>query len=530
MADTFIPQDPNPAPGGDAVLANQDSFKRLEKTIKNGKKVRMNWENIWDDIFTYAFPNRAGFFSKEPGTSLTDLIFDETAIVEMPRFVSRIVDGMFPPNNRAFSLKQHPREKKDSKLNKQLQEQTEIYHEVLRNSNYYTEIHECIQDLGVGTMTMTLDPGPFQGDIIATAIPLTELYLLNGPMGSPDAWMRIRKMKILDIPRFYSAPGDRGFERGAVIGPSLERKGKEDPMKEVTVWEAVIRIRDRTSEEKYEHLVGVESEKVLVYKKSFQGKGSNKYITSRWFTDAGETYGRGVLMQALPAIKTANLTVEMVLQNGQMAIGGTYVYDDDGIFNFDNVTIEPGTFIPRAPGSQIDELQTASRFDISQLVLDEMRNNIRRALFSSAPDRPQGRTPPSATEIAEDRAETARNMGSAITRLQFEHLKPLVDRLGFILKQQGVDVLPVDMKKVMLIPESPLLRSQDQQDIADYLRYTEALQFVMGPASGGAHNPDKLVPYLAGKHRIPDQLVPSETEIKDRAANALAAAQEQGAV
>jgi hypothetical protein len=121
-------------------------------------------------------------------------------------------------------------------------------------------------------------------------------------------------------------------------------------------------------------------------------------------------------------------------------------------------------------------------------------------------------------------------MGSAITRLQFEHLKPLVDRLGFILKQQGVDVLPVDMKKVMLIPESPLLRSQDQQDIADYLRYTEALQFVMGPASGVAHNPDKLVPHRAGKHRIPDELVPSETEIKDRAANALAAAQEQGAV
>jgi hypothetical protein len=530
MADIFIGKDPNPAPGGDQILANQDAFKRLSLTIKNGKKVRVNWENIWEEVFTYVFPNRAGFFQKEPGSSLTDLIFDETAIVEMPRFVSRLVDGMFPPNNRAFSLQQHPREKKDPKLRAALQEQTEIYHEVLRNSNYYTEIHEAVTDLGVGTMTMTIDPGPFQGDIVAKAIPLTELYLLNGPMGTPDAWMRIRKMKILDIPRFYSDSGDAPFSRGAKLGPDLTRAGKDDPMKEVTIWEAVRRIRDRTSEEKYEHLVGVEDTKTLVFKRSFQGRGSNKYITTRWFTDAGETFGRGVLMQALPAIKTANLVVEMVLQNGQMAIGGTYVYDDDGIFNFDNVTIEPGTFIPRAPGSSIDELQTSSRFDVSQLVLDEMRNNIRRALFSSAPDRPQGRTPPSATEIAEDRAETARNMGSAVTRLQYEHLKPLVDRLGFILKGQGVDILPVDQKKVMLVPESPLLRSQDQQDIADYLRYTEGLQFIMGDASSGAHNPEKLVPYMAGKHRIPDQLVPSEQEIKDRAQRAIEVAQQQGAI
>lgn len=121
-------------------------------------------------------------------------------------------------------------------------------------------------------------------------------------------------------------------------------------------------------------------------------------------------------------------------------------------------------------------------------------------------------------------------MGSAVTRLQYEHLKTMVDRMGFILKGQGVDILPVDQKKVMLIPESPLLRSQDQQDIADYLRYSEGLQFILGEAAGGAHVPEKLVPYMAGKHRIPDQLVPSETQIQERAQNAIEVAQQQGAV
>ncbi|GIR19712.1 MAG: hypothetical protein CM15mP34_2360 [Gammaproteobacteria bacterium] len=40
-------------------------------------------------------------------------------------------------------------------------------------------------------------------------------------------------------------------------------------------------------------------------------------------------------------IKTLNLSVQLILENAEMAIGGAYVYDDDGVFNPDNITIQP---------------------------------------------------------------------------------------------------------------------------------------------------------------------------------------------
>ena len=57
---------------------------------------------------------------------------------------------------------------------------------------------------------------------------------------------------------------------------------------------------------------------------------------------AGETYGRGPLMLTLPAIKTANLTVEIILENAQMSISGMYQVEDDGVINIDNIALIPG--------------------------------------------------------------------------------------------------------------------------------------------------------------------------------------------
>ena len=53
----------------------------------------------------------------------------------------------------------------------------------------------------------------------------------------------------------------------------------------------------------------------------------------------------------MAAIKTTNLTVEMILENAQMAISGIYQLEDDGIVNTDTIQLLPGTVIPKAPGS-----------------------------------------------------------------------------------------------------------------------------------------------------------------------------------
>ena len=73
--------------------------------------------------------------------------------------------------------------------------------------------------------------------------------------------------------------------------------------------------------------------KSVLFKERCSGVGSNPFICFRWSKCAGEVYGRGPLLNALSSIKTTNLTVELILENAQMAISGIYQMEDDGVIN-----------------------------------------------------------------------------------------------------------------------------------------------------------------------------------------------------
>ena len=200
-----------------------------------------------------------------------------------------------------------------------------------------------------------------------------------------------------------------------------------------------------------------------------------------------------------------------------MAISGSYVYDDDGVFNPDNITIQPGTFIPRSPGSVIDSLQSPGRFDVAQLVLDDMRRNVRKALFIDELDtRPNARTPLSATEVSERLADVARDMGAVAGRMQKEFLQPLVERIVYIYKKQGLlDIPKVDGRELRIVPVSPLLRAQDQQDVADFVRFQQTVASTFGPEiTPVLYNQEKVVQYLAQKFGIMEELLADPQQVQ----------------
>ena len=155
------------------------------------------------------------------------------------------------------------------------------------------------------------------------------------------------------------------------------------------------------------------SEKQVIFGEAYQGIGSNPWVVFRWSKSSGEVYGRGPILNAISAIKTCNLTVELILENAQMSISGMYQVDDDGTLNTDNINLVPGTIIPRSPGSNgLQPINPAGSFDVAGIVLDDMRTNIKRALYNEMLGNPN-RTPMSATEVAERMADLSRQIGSA---------------------------------------------------------------------------------------------------------------------
>jgi hypothetical protein len=225
-------------------------------------------------------------------------------------------------------------------------------------------------------------------------------------------------------------------------------------------------------------------------------------------------------MLALPAIKTANLTVELILENAQMSIAGMFQVEDDGVINADNIQLIPGTIIPKAPGSSgLQPIQAPGNFNVSDLVLRDMRTNIKKALYNDMLGNPNEKTPMSATEVAERQADLSRQIGAAFGRLQAEMVTPVLQRVIYILKKQGRIRIPkVNGREIKIQSSSPLAQAQHQQDVATVDRFLGMIQGRVGPElTNLIVNQMAVAKFVAKKLGIPENLVRSEEEMQQAA-------------
>jgi hypothetical protein len=269
----------------------------------------------------------------------------------------------------------------------------------------------------------------------------------------------------------------------------------------------------------------------VLYERTMRGIGSNPFVCFRWSKCAGEVYGRGPLLNALSAIKTTNLTVELILENAQMSISGIYQMEDDGVINPDTIQLVPGSIIPKAMGSQgLQPINAAGRFDVAQLILSDMRLNIKRALYNDMLGDPD-KTPATATEIAERMADLSRRIGSAFGRLQVELVQPVLQRVIYILKKQGrIDLPTVNGREVKIRSVSPLAQAQANQDISSIARYLQLIGGTFGPEMLNLLiDQEKTSVELAKKFGVPESLIRDEQQRNQLVAAMQQMQQQQGA-
>ena len=217
-----------------------------------------------------------------------------------------------------------------------------------------------------------------------------------------------------------------------------------------------------------------------------------------------------------------------------MAISGIYQMDDDGVVNTDTINLVPGTIIPKAMGSAgLQPIKAAGDFNVANLVLNDMRSNIKRALYNDMLGDPN-KTPASATEIAERMADLSRRIGSAFGRLQAEMVQPILQRVVYILKKQGrIDLPTINGREVKVKSVSPLAQAQANQDISSVSRYLQLVGGTFGPeVLNLLIRSDDVAVYLAKKFGVPDSLVRDGVEREQlmQAAQQMAQQQQQANV
>ena len=203
-------------------------------------------------------------------------------------------------------------------------------------------------------------------------------------------------------------------------------------------------------------------------------------------------------MNALPAVRVLNLTVQLILENAELAITGMWQGDDDGVLNPDTIRLVPGTIVPKAPGSNgLQPLETPGQFDVAQMILDDMRHNVRKALYNETLGPREG-TPPSATEVTERMADLARQIGAPYSRILSGAIEPVVRRVLYIRRKQGAIKIPrIGGRFITIRPTAALAKAQRYDDISNETRYYGTIAQIFGP---------EMVPLIAKPEEVAGRL------------------------
>lgn len=459
------------------MTTETEAGKLLER-FGNAKMLRSQWEDTWTDAYRYTLPKRKAEFTDtfNEGEVRTDQIFDSTAVASLLEFASRMQAGTVPGDSNWVNMKAGSRILPEDReeFDKALEDIIDNIFEELASSNFNTQSNEMFIELGIGTGPMLVEDGGIDSSFKFTAVPLTEVWIDEGPFGDVDGvFRRIRiKSRHIDV-RWPNAK----------ISQDLRQIIDNDPEQKLTFIELTARDWKVKGTETYVRQILSLEQKEIIVTEIFSGAGSKPWIVPRWAVSAGEVYGRGPVLNALPDIRSLNLVKQMLLENADFAISGLYLYDDDGTINPATIELTPGALIPRSPGSTgLEPLKSAARFDLGEFVIKDMQFNIQKLLFSETLGKPEG-TPMTATEVAARSSELAQQIGSPFGRIVVEFVRPLIRRLLFIRKQQGVLTglpgLGGDILKINSI--SPLSRAADFERIATLDRFLETIAVRLGP-------------------------------------------------
>lgn len=501
-------------------------IKRLRERHKRAKVARERLSALLDECFEFTNPVRERIYPSG-SRQVTDRLFDTTAVDASQELAATVLHDLWPTDAKPMEFvpgPDVPAEVRDEAA----RDLNALASEVIRavnDSNFRPAALEAMRDWTICDGVLLVEPGTLEHPLEFRALPISEAVLDVGPKGSYDALFRERKMQLGHISVVWPE---------AVLSAETKRRRIRNPDDEITVVEATWRDWS-SSAERWKFCVVAEGEKQAMVEREWEGEGSCPFIAFSYARRGTERIGRGPAQIALPDIKTLNLAVEMLLHHGEMALGGIWTYEDDGVLNPDTVQIAPGTLIPKAPGSAgLENITPRGDFRFAEFLIERLTHRIERTLF--VPEFGDlRRTPRSASEVLQRVAHRAMRMSGGTSRLLIEFLFPLVRRVLWIMSRVGGLRVPrIDGRIVQLRPLGPITRAQAQQDIVTFEQFMTVGNQQFGPQPMAiAVDHEKAIPWLGQQFGVPPDLIRTKAE-RDKLAQAVAGlaetAQQEGLI
>lgn len=376
---------------------------KLQQMYKRALDARGPWVNRWDDAVRYTMPSN---------DSDNATLFDATAADCADNLAAAMYSLLTPPESLWINLVP------ESDASPDAAPAAAALRAHLNDSNFYTTVHQCYLDLvilGTACLFMAENPVGAASAFSFTAIPMKDIAVL------PGAVFHTTSMPACDVMEKFPLWTPPASIRDAIA---------QDPQRPLKLVQALVGTEFTAWLD-----VGGDIENNIVSRGTFE---TNPYLIFRWSVCSGEQYGRGPVLRALPDIKTANKVVELVLKNATIAVSGIWQADDDGVINLSNINLTPGAIIPKAVGSSgLTPLASGADFDVSQIILKDLRERIRHAMLADRLGLLSDKEM-TATEILARNADMMRILGATYGRLLHEFIRPLCERGLQILSRRGI--------------------------------------------------------------------------------------------
>lgn len=504
----------------------QANLKDLKARIKKAEKIKEDRRALDQGAYELAMPQRNLYTETTQGDSRMTKVFSSLGMASVNSFVNNIQSSLTPAFTRWAEAKAGAGlgEEVREQLNESLEDVNEQFFNFLNASNFNTESTAMYYDLAVGTGALLFNKGTYEKPFNFTAVPTAQLALEIGVNGSIGGVFRKHKIQGRLIEFTWT---------DAEIPDKLARQIKEKPSDEVTLDE--VTYLDMETDTWYYEILWLDDDTKEGSRLVERTTSYNIWVIPRWSVVAGEVYGRGPLLQALPDLKMLNNGKQMAAMSAQMNAFGSYTVEEEGIINPETAEINPGGILvvknnpggPAAPS--IAALPRTGDSRDQQIFFENLESDIKKILLDNKLP-PEAGAVRSATEIVERIKEFQVDFGASFGRLMHEYITPLYKTGLTILDELGRIKLPVitikdpvtgletkkkiteDAAFASIQMLSPIAKQQALEDVQNVMQAVQLSQQIEPRLPLLGFKVEDIPAWLGDKLGMPEELKRSEGE------------------
>lgn len=433
------------------------------------KSARSTHESHWRDCYQYGAPERqqafgGGISGKERETQRADL-FDSTASEAVQLLVASIMSGVTPSN--ALWFKAVPDGMDD------VAEMTEgerwlegVCNFMWRNihaANFDSEAPETVTDVtvaGWGVLYIDIDRDA-GGGYVFESWALGDCFIGSTKAnGLIDTIYREHRMSAEAMINTY------GEDNCHV---SVVETAKRNPTESFNLLHVICPRKTKGAGQINKDMPFASYHIDLANKHMVKESGFHEFpcAVPRMRRIPNSLYGNGQMSFALPDAKSANRLMQTTLESADLALGGMWAAQDDGVLNPHTVKIGPRKVIVMNSVDSMKRLDDGTNFQVAEYLLTGLQGGIRKKLMADQLP-PIGTQQMTATEI-NTRIEIIRQqLGPVYGRFQAEYLIPILDRcFGLAFRSGALGAPPEELQGRNLSFKfmSPMARAQRLDEV-----------------------------------------------------------------